>query len=69
MDTINPFDRQYPDLTAAEETSLRLHMAQDRNRFVIYCPNCDAEFPARVAMGEEWECQECGDSGTAKARF
>ena len=35
-----------------------------REVFWEHCPNCDAALPERIAVGEDWECSECGEEGT-----
>jgi ribosomal protein L37AE/L43A len=29
-----------------------------------HCPNCDAPLGKRIFPGDDWECTECGESGT-----
>ena len=31
-----------------------------------HCPSCDAPLPSPVAIGEDWECTECGAYGTRR---
>jgi hypothetical protein len=29
-----------------------------------FCPNCDAKLTEPCGIGDDWECAECGESGT-----
>jgi hypothetical protein len=37
-------------------------------KYTLWCPNCDAALPARLWDNMDWECGECGESGTFTAR-
>lgn len=34
-----------------------------REVFWENCPNCDAGLETRIAIGDWWECAECGEDG------
>jgi len=36
-------------------------------RLWTHCPNCDALLPEPVAVGDDWECAECGAYGTRRS--
>ena len=29
-----------------------------------HCPNCDAPLGKKIFVGDDWDCAECGESGT-----
>jgi ribosomal protein L37AE/L43A len=31
-----------------------------------HCPSCDAILSDRIAIGDEWECESCGEYGTRR---
>lgn len=37
--------------------------------YTEFCPSCDTPLPARVWLGEDWECGECGEYGTYNPKY
>lgn len=46
-----------------EETAPTIDGIRMRQVFWENCPNCDAGLPKRIAIGDWWECTECGEEG------